>query len=75
MSRCMCEFETSGGCSGSGVIYCSGCGGDLCVCRACHGQGSIECEGCDFCVDRDGNLFDPYEGDDEDPYHELGGES
>ena len=47
MSNCICEF--SGSCYGTGVIDCSGCGGDFCVCRSCFGGGSMECPGCVDC--------------------------
>lgn len=33
-------------CSGTGVQYCKGCGGDLCIC-VCGGE--RECPGCDAC--------------------------
>jgi len=53
VSRCICEYPPT--CSGDGALYCQGCGGDLCVCRACGGSGmsiGIECQGCDDCIDR-----------------------
>jgi len=27
---CCCEFDDT--CGGSGMLYCRGCGGDLCIC-------------------------------------------
>lgn len=50
---CLCDFADT--CGGLGVIYCDGCGGDLCVC-ACGGE--LECPGCDECPDRDDDDFD-----------------
>jgi hypothetical protein len=47
MSACICEFPES--CGGEGVLYCEGCGGDICVCAACNGAGEMECPGCDEC--------------------------
>lgn len=41
---CMCEWPE--GCGGLGVVFCDGCGGDLCVCQ-CGGE--MECDGCDEC--------------------------
>lgn len=35
--ECICDFPE--GCVGNGVLYCEGCGGDLCVCLACEGAG------------------------------------
>lgn len=49
MSRCMCDFPDE--CIGDGILACSGCGGDLCVCRACFGHGETECPGCLMCRD------------------------
>ena len=40
----MCDFDDE--CSGTGILHCLGCGGDLCVCR-CGGES--ECYGCDMC--------------------------
>jgi hypothetical protein len=47
MSECICEFPE--GCAGLGVLYCDGCGGDICVCGACNGAGEVSCEGCEDC--------------------------
>jgi hypothetical protein len=44
--KCMCEWPSDGG--GSGVLYCEGCGGDLCVCE-CGGE--EPCDGCEYCLD------------------------
>ncbi len=46
---CICDFPDN--CGGLGVVDCSGCGGDQCVCAACNGQGRQECEGCGECED------------------------
>ena len=43
---CICDFPLES-CGGLGVIYCEGCGGDLCVC-ICGGE--IECSGCAECA-------------------------
>ena len=43
-SACMCEFPDE--CSGTGVLHCDGCGGDLCVCRC---GGGLPCGGCGYC--------------------------
>lgn len=59
MTECICEFPE--GCAGNGVLYCEGCGGDLCVCAACHGGGEMECPGCEDCY---GGCDEEY-GDDE----------
>lgn len=48
MSRCVCDFGDE--CSGTGGLYCLGCGGDLCIC-ACGGE--AECPGCDMCSEQD----------------------
>ena len=45
---CECEWES--GCSGTGVVHCRGCGGDLCICT-CGGES--DCFGCDMCSDGD----------------------
>jgi hypothetical protein len=58
---CMCDFPLS--CQGDGVLSCTGCGGDFCVCHECFGQGTIDCDGCEMCEPR-------REGED----LELGGE-
>lgn len=54
MAKCICEWE--GGCGGAGVLHCSGCGGDLCVC-ACGGE--MDCDGCEDCDfgDDAGDIF------------------
>lgn len=44
--RCICDWPKS--CGGSGIIYCEGCGGDICICR-CGGED--ECPGCPDCND------------------------
>jgi hypothetical protein len=51
----MCDWDHA--CSGSGVIYCQGCGGDICVCT-CGGERS--CEGCEWCepIDTEGDETD-----------------
>lgn len=55
---CMCDW--SDGCGGTGVLYCDGCGGDICICR-CGGE--MPCDGCEDCGD--GQIFDDvYDGDD-----------
>lgn len=46
MTDCMCEWDP--GCSGTGTVYCRGCGGDQCVC-VCGGE--MDCEGCELCDD------------------------
>lgn len=43
---CMCDWPE--GCAGLGTLYCSGCGGDLCVCVC---GGGLECDGCEDCED------------------------
>lgn len=51
MDECCCEFPDV--CSGAGVLYCIGCGGDLCICTC---GGVAECGGCGNCdggVDED----------------------
>jgi hypothetical protein len=45
---CLCDWDSS--CSGSGVLRCRGCGGDLCVCTC---RGEMECPGCEYCADGD----------------------
>lgn len=45
---CMCDWPSE--CSGTGTVNCSGCGGDICVCR-CGGEQS--CPGCTYCQDWD----------------------
>lgn len=45
LDDCMCYWPRV--CSGLGVIECSGCGGDSCVCIC--GGGPIECDGCRDC--------------------------
>jgi hypothetical protein len=47
MADCICDFQST--CRGTGMLHCSGCGGDLCVCAACFGHGETECDGCDEC--------------------------
>lgn len=42
--NCICEWR--GGCSGVGMLECTGCGGDLCVCL-CGGE--QDCDGCEDC--------------------------
>jgi hypothetical protein len=49
MASCMCDFDDE--CSGTGVLYCLGCGGDQCVCGRCFGE--MPCDGCDWCEHRD----------------------
>lgn len=57
MSACICDWPD--GCGGIGMLYCEGCGGDLCVCL-CGGES--ECYGCEECrpddtdVDEDWDL-------------------
>lgn len=41
---CICDWED--GCGGTGTLYCTGCGGDQCVCR-CGGE--MPCFGCEDC--------------------------
>jgi len=50
--KCICEWPDD--CGASGVRYCAGCGGDLCVCR-CGGEADCEAcfGGCDMCGDVD----------------------
>jgi len=56
---CICDFPRD--CGGLGVLFCEGCGGDLCVCR-CGGQ--EDCPGCDSCAtDLD---LDDWDGESED---------
>lgn len=47
--ECICDFE-EGACGGLTVVYCSGCGGDQCVCP-CGGES--ECFGCSDCEPED----------------------
>jgi hypothetical protein len=42
---CICDFPKD--CAGLGVLFCDGCGGDLCVCR-CGGE--MDCPGCECCA-------------------------
>jgi hypothetical protein len=44
---CICCFPST--CGGLGVVFCGGCGGDICVCAACHGQGEQDCD-CEMCA-------------------------
>jgi hypothetical protein len=46
MADCICEFPTD--CGGLGVVFCLGCGGDLCVCPACPMGGDQDCD-CEMC--------------------------
>lgn len=50
---CICEWPD--GCAGLGVLYCDGCGGDLCVC-GCGGES--QCFGCDECEGIDSDNYD-----------------
>ena len=43
---CECDFDAE--CSGVGILYCLGCGGDQCICR-CGGE--RDCGGCVNCHD------------------------
>ncbi len=52
--NCCCDFPET--CSGTGILMCDGCGGDICVCR-CGGE--CECYGCEAC----GDGIDDYEAD------------
>jgi hypothetical protein len=45
---CICDWPRT--CGGSGMLECTGCGGDTCVCAACYGHGVIGCTGCDECA-------------------------
>ena len=48
-TRCVCDWphpREARRCSGTGVQYCKGCGGDLCVC-ICGGE--RDCDGCEAC--------------------------
>jgi hypothetical protein len=45
--KCICDWPDS--CGGSGMLFCDGCGGDLCVCT-CGGE--MECLGCADCEGR-----------------------
>ena len=60
---CMCDWPEE--CNGLGIIYCDGCGGDLCIC-SCAGE--MECHGCENCDDG----RDPDDDYDE-PWGEPGG--
>lgn len=44
MTACTCDFQDR--CGGLGVLFCDGCGGDLCIC-SCGGE--CDCYGCDDC--------------------------
>lgn len=54
---CICEIPA--GCGGMGILYCDGCGGDICVCPCGGDLGP--CPGCDDC---DGAREDWDESDD-----------
>ena len=43
-TKCGCEWPDL--CSGTGTLYCDGCGGDICVC-ICGGE--MPCMGCTEC--------------------------
>lgn len=47
---CICRFPTA--CGGLGIVFCDGCGGDLCVCP-CGGQMDCDCEMCAYGDDLD----------------------
>lgn len=59
---CMCDFPTE--CDGGGLLECTGCGGEFCVCGPCNGHGEMECDGCSACAE-------PGWGD----YEDAGGEA
>lgn len=40
---CICTFPSD--CGGLGVVFCDGCGGDLCVCP-CGGERECDCDMC-----------------------------
>jgi hypothetical protein len=52
---CNCDFDY--GCDGYGMLQCSGCGGEVCVCT-CGGE--RPCGGCSACEEDD-----PFEREDE----------
>lgn len=58
-SGCMCEWQTS--CHGTGLVECSGCGGDQCIC-VCAGH-AIDCPGCSECPDQHDDCDDDEEDD------------
>lgn len=55
---CICSFPET--CGGLGIVFCDGCGGDLCVCT-CGGERDCDCEMC-------GQNLDGYGDDGDDSF-------